>query len=263
MLQHRIFSAALTFVALTTSSLIGLPESAQAVEINTDLLMAQSASAAGYDGSLSVTGISQLSAPADQALVVLTYYPNSYYATDYTDPDAAPQPLQVQPADLKNVVDALTTTGIPSSNVRAYPDLTSPGSMRVRLTLDQPTQSRLEQIIETANTAVTKSNRYTTSGAVVGYTISDCQTIEDQARRAAMTDAQNRAEALAEVAGAEVGRVFSLSESVSWGNNYSSACPSSSDPTVYSDFYSLPMYDPAVPPVVKVLYSLSVSYEMK
>jgi Protein of unknown function (DUF541) len=254
MFQHRIFSLTLTLAALATGSFMGTPSLAQTAEAS---------SMAASDGSLSVTGISQMSAPADQALVILTYYPNTYYAGDYSESNPAPQLPQVQPSDLKTVVDAVVAMGVPAANVRAYPDLASPGSMKVRLMLNQPTQARLEQIIETANVAVTKGSRYVTSGAVVGYTVSDCQTIEDQARRAAMVDAQNRAEALAEVAGAQVGPVFSLSESVSWSNNYSTTCPSSSDPAAYSDIYSLPMYDPAVPPVVKVLYSLSASYGMR
>lgn len=264
MFQHRSFSAILTLTAIAATGLISAPKAAQASELSPDSLIAQAGSAeAEYRGSLSVTGMSQVNAAADQALIVLTYYPNSYYSTDYSDPNAAPEAIQVQPSDLKSVVDALTATGVPAENVKAYPDLSSPGAMRVRLLLDQPTQARLEQIIGAANTAVTKSNRYTTSGAVVGYTIKDCQTIENQARRAAMTDAQTRAEALAAVSGAEIGRVFSLSESVTWGSSYSSTCPNSSDPTAYNDIYSLPVYDPTVPPVVRVLYSLSVSYEMK
>lgn len=263
MFQHRIFSAILTLATLS-SGLISAPEAAQAFELIPDSLIAQAGSAeAEYGGYLSVIGVSQVNIPADQALIVLTYYPNSYYSTDYSEPSAAPQVVQVQPSDLKNVVDAMAATGVPVENVKAYPDLSSPGAMRVRLLLDQPTQARLEQIIGAANTAVTKGNRYTTSGAVVGYTIQDCQTIENQARRAAMTDAQARAEALAAVSGAEIGRISSLSESVTWGNSYSSTCPNSSDPTAYSDIYSLPVYDPAVPPVVRVVYSLNVGYETK
>lgn len=266
MSQHRILSTVLTLTALTTSGLFGMPKLAQASETSTPdrLLIAQAVSSQeGFSGNISVTGISQVNALADRAIVVLTYYPNSYASTDYSDPNSASQSPQILPSDLKTVTDAVVAAGVPASDVKAYPDPSSPGSMRVRLLLAQPTQARVAQLVEAANTAATKGNRFTASGATAGYTISDCQSIENQARRAAMVDAQARATALAEVAGTQVGPVNSLSESVTWGNSYSSTCPISSDPTTYSDVYSVPMYDPSMPPVVKVIYSLNVTYGMR
>lgn len=270
MSQFRILSSVLTLAAIATTGLIGSPSS-QAAESTTPLIeqtstQLQIAQATGsedsYNGSLSVTGTSQINAPADQAIILLTYYSNSYYSSDSSEPNSS-QSLQVQPADLKTVVDALTAAGIPAGSIKAYPDFTSPGSMKVRLTIAQPTQARLEELIETANTAATKNNRFTTSGASVGYTVQDCQSVENQARQAAMTDANNRANALANVAGRQIGQVVSLGESVSWGSSYSTTCPATNDPSAYSDIYSLPMYDPSLPPVVKVVYSLSVTYQMK
>jgi hypothetical protein len=268
MFQHRILSTVLTLTALTTSGLLGMPKPVQASEASapTDrFLIAQSVpSQDGFSGNISVMGISQVNAPADRAILVLTYYPNSYYAsTDYSDPNAANQTPQVLPSDLKTITDAVVAVGVPASDVKAYPDPSSAGSIRVRLLLAQPTQARVAQVVEAANTAATKSNRYTASGASVGYTINDCQSVENQARRAAMADAQARAAALAEVAGTEVGKIYSLSESVTWGSSYSSTCPASSDPTAYSDIYSLPMYDPSIPPMVKAIYSLNATYGMK
>jgi uncharacterized protein YggE len=260
-MSQRILSALLT-IATVTGTVGAIPQMSYADEVSASgsLDLAQATSDAS--GSLSVTGTSQMSAPADQAVIVLTYYPNSYY--DYSsDPSAPPPSPQVLPSDTKIVIDALTAAGVPASNIKAYPDFTSPGSMRVRLVLDQPTQAKVEQIISDANTAVAKGNRYTSSGAVVGYTVRDCQAVENQARQAAMTDAQNRANALANIAGRQLGEVYSLSESVSWGTNYLTICPSSNDPTVYSDVYSLPTYDPAAPATVKLVYSLSVTYDME
>lgn len=269
MFHPRILSTVLTIAAVTgiTGTVGAIPQVSQAAETSEPQmpLIAQSGSESSErsDGSLSVTGISQVNAPADQAVIVLTYYPNSYYGDYSADSNAVPQSPQVLPSDLKIVMDALTAAGVPASNVKAYPDFTSPGSMRVRLMLDQPTQTRVEQIITDANTAVTKSNRYTSSGAVVGYTVRDCQAIEAQARQTAMTDAQNRATALANVAGQQLGNINFLSESVIWGNNYMTTCPASTDPTVYADAYSLPSYDPVAPAIVKIIYSLSATYDMQ
>lgn len=262
-MSQRILSALL--MATVTGIVGAVPQVSHADEVSESrpFSIAQSASNSAATGSLFVTGTSQVNAPADQAVIVLTYYPSSYYGDYSADSTVAPQSPQVLPSDLKIVMDALTAAGVPASNIKAYPDFTSPGSMRVRLMLDQPTQARVEQIISDTNTAVAKGNRYTSSGAVVGYTVQDCRAIENQARQTAMTDAQNRAAALANIAGRQLGDVSSLSESVSWGSTYMTTCPTSADPNAYSDVYSLPTYDPIAPASVKIVYSLSVTYDME
>ncbi len=247
MSQHSIFAAILTIAATTGLAIV--PQAAHAE-------MTSSQSASSYSGSLSVTGTSQLNVPADQATVVLLYSPNSYSS------DSSSQSPVVQPSDLKTVVNAVTNTGVAAANAQAFADPSSPGSMRVWVVLNQPNQAKINQIIDTANTAATKTNRYLASSASVGYTVKDCGAAEAQARQAAMTDAQNRAVALAKAAGAQVGRASSLSESVSWNSGYSSSCPVSNDPTAFG-YYSLPPYDPSQPAVVKLIYSLSASYDMR
>lgn len=261
MSHFRILSSVLTAAALTLGAFpqISRAESLPSTE-STPQVLAQATSTEST-GNLSVTGTGQVNAPATQAVIMLSFYP--VYPTDYSDPSASQTP-QVLPSDLKTMVDAVTASGVTAANVKAYPDFTSPGSVRVRVIVDQPNQARVEQIISNVNTTVVKGNRYTASSAYVGYLVGDCQTLENQARQAAMTDAQNRASALATVAGRQLSDIVSLSESVSWGSNYGGiTCPSSTDATVYADAYSMPAYDPAVPAVVKVLYSLGITYNMR
>jgi hypothetical protein len=133
--------------------------------------------------------------------------------------------------------------------------------MRVRFRIDHPNQTQVDQLVNAANAVATKSDRYTYGGATAGYTVNNCAAAEAQARQAAMSDAQNRAEAIAKTAGTQVGRISSLSETVTWGNNYSTTCPASGDPTAF-DAYSSPYY-PSSAPVVKLIYSLNVSYDMR
>ncbi|MFM7424851.1 MAG: SIMPL domain-containing protein, partial [Elainella sp.] len=210
--------------------------------------------------TLYVTGTGQISAPADQAMIMMSFYPNSYYS-DYSNPDATPAQPQVLASDITNATEAATAAG--ATNVKVSPDLSSPGSMRIRMVLNQPTPDKVEQLLTAINTAVVKTNRYVSSGATVGYTIRDCQALEASARQAAMTDATERATALAGVSNTRLGEMISVSESVSWGNNYSAICPSSNDPTIFADLYSLPYYDPAAPAAVRLTYSLSVTYGLE
>jgi uncharacterized protein len=265
MAQHRFFSALVGLAALTSTSL-GLSQSTYAADVpvsqpaSNEYQIAQATSSTGASlRSLYVTGTSQINTPANRAVIILSYYPNTYSA-DYSDSSGF---SQIQPADLKLAEDAAVDAGVTASNVKAFPDLASPGSMRIRLVVDNPSASTIEQTINAINTAVVKTNRFINSGASVGYTLSSCQAVESQARQAAMADARARATALAEVAGADIGNIISVSESVSWGTSYSTICPSDSSPMTYTDIYSVPVYDPAAPAAVPLTYSLSVTYDMK
>lgn len=260
-MSHRCFQALLGFVAFTSLGIASVAQAAEETADSTPSVM-QLAQAAPAGGTLYVTGVSQLTAPADQAIIVLSYYFNSYGTeADFSNPTPA-QP-QVQASDLSTAIDAAVAAGVTASQVKAFPDLTSPGSMRVRMVLDQPTQSKVEQTIEAVNTAIVKANRFINGGASVSYTLRDCQGLESRARQAAMADAQQRAAALATVSNVELGSLFSLSESVTWGSNYMTTCPSSDDLATYTDYYSSPMYDPTQPSVIRLLYSLSATYNLK
>lgn len=268
MSQHRFFSALLSLT--TVAGCFGLssasyaasePASISSDRANLAIAQATAASEESVDRTLYVTGLSEINVPADQAILILSYYPNTY-TTDYSEPSTNAQP-QVLPTDLSAAVNAATGAGVPTGRATAYPDLSSPGSMRVRIVLDQPTQDQVQQIINDVNTVIIKTNRFVNGGASASYTTRDCGAIEKQARQAAMTDAQQRATALADVAGVGVGRIINLSESVTWGNSYSGTCPSSSSSIAYTDIYSMPTYDASVPPVVRLNYSLSVTYGIR
>lgn len=267
MSQHRLFSVLLSLTALAGSfGMSSVSYAAGEPASNSDradqvVAQATAASEESVDRTLYVTGVSEINAPADQAVLILSYYPNTY-STDYSDPNANVQP-QVLPTDLVAAVNAASGAGVPTGRATAYPDLSSSGSMRVRIVLDQPKQDQLQQIISDVNTVIIKTNRFVNGGAVIAYTTRDCGTIENQARQAAMADAQKRATALADVAGVGVGRIISLSESVSWGTSYSATCPLSSSPMAYTDTYSMPVYDASSPPIVRLNYSLSATYGIR
>lgn len=275
MSQYRLFSALLSLAAVSGAS-FGIPQASHATEVvaassssaqSGELQMAQAQVAQAQSDSsttrtLYVTGVGQVSAPADQAVMILSFYPNSYYSgADYSDPSSPPAQPQVQPSDLSTATEAATSAG--ASSVKASPDLTTPGSMRVQMTLNQPTQDKIEQVLNAVSTAVVKTNRYTSSGVTVGYTVRDCASLESRARQAAMTDATARANALAAVSGTQVGELISVSESVSWGTSYSSICPSADDPAVFADLLYAGSYYTSTPPVVRVTNSLSTTYGMK
>lgn len=270
MSSNNAISALLVWLPLTTGlwgSLANGGYAATASEGNTAVSspsqsvqhLAQSVSS---DRTLGVTGSGQVSAPADQAIILMLFYAN--YTPDYSDPEAALQlPTVPKPSELQDVVDALTAAGVPASNLRVTPDFTSSNGLRVRVVLNQPSQSQVEQVVTTATTAAVKENRFTLSTVSVGYTTNDCQAIENSARQAAIADVQNRAAALATAAGAEVGELISLSDSTVWGTYGSTSCPVNNDPVLLSNPYGLPPYDPSAPAVVNVQYQIIATYELR
>ncbi|MBW4467830.1 MAG: SIMPL domain-containing protein [Pegethrix bostrychoides GSE-TBD4-15B] len=271
MSQHRSFSAFLALMALSTSTtaiagaiMVSTAPVSRAAEVDS-LQVAQAAQPSSSDSSrtLYVTGTGQTSIPADQAVLILSFYPNSYYSgIDSSDPNATPAQPQVTSSDISAAISAANSAGV--SDATAYPNYGSPGTMQVRLVINQPTQSKIEQAVESVNTAIVKSNRYMTSGAAVGYGLRDCNAAENTARQAAMSDANRRAALLAEVSGNQVGEVVSLSESITWGTNYTGTCPVADEPSSYTDISAgYPYYDPAVPPLVRLVYSLSVTYGLR
>jgi hypothetical protein len=260
MSQHRFFCAFLSLVSLGGSvgtAIVGTAQISHAAEVNSEIQVAQLPAALG-NRSISITGTGQASIPADQAVLVLSFYPSG----TGIDPNASPAQPQVQPNDISAATAAANSVGV--SNANAYPDFTTPGSMRVRLVINQPTQAKLDQAIAAVNTAIIKTNRYMSSGVAVGYGIRDCNAAEATVRQTAMSDANRRAAALAGVSGAQLGEVMSLSESLTWGASYTAACPVADDPVSYADISAgYPFYDPSVPPAVRVVYSLSATYGLR
>lgn len=273
MSQHRLFSAFLGLATLGVST-VGIPQISRAATLapapnlspvatpalDSAIEIAQR-STDSASRSLSVTGIGQVSIPADQAVLVLSFYPNSFYSGS-SDPNATPAQPQMQPNDLTSATAAANSAGV--TEAKAYPDFTTPGAMRVRLMINQPTQAKLDQAIAAVTTALIKTNRYMSSGVSVGYGIRDCKAAEATVRQAAMADASRRAAALADVSGAQVGEVILLTESITWGQLASPACPLADDPASYADILvGYPLYDSSVPPALRVIYSLNASYSLR
>jgi hypothetical protein len=222
------------------------------------LQIAQVPMAAG----LTVTGSGTATAPADSAIIYLSYY-STYYPEPSEDPNKPPAPPPVaSAADMKPVVDAVVAAGVPAANVEATADPNSGGGFRLKIKMDgRPTQAKVQAIVTAANTAALKSNKFATGGAQVGYLTNNCAALEGEARKLAIADGRSRANALASAAGVSLGTATAMVEIAGWG--YGTTCPSSTDPSIYADAYSLPGVDLLGPAVVRVTSSVTFTYDMK
>ncbi|GAB4372000.1 MAG: hypothetical protein Kow00121_13970 [Elainellaceae cyanobacterium] len=205
--------------------------------------------------NLTVTGTGYVSAPADRAFLQMYFYSSLPVEYDGT------QPIEpITDADVAFVVDALTDLGIPANEVTVYPDPASYGSARVQVQVAQPTAERLNEIVTGVNDAVVADGRFSPGGSSVIYTVDQCSTVEDQARRKAIADAQSRATALAAAAGVEMAGILSLSEYFTWNYGYSTNCPNSDHAaTSFSQYGGYP-FDPTVAPEVNVSSQITATY---
>jgi hypothetical protein len=188
--------------------------------------------------TLRVPGRGQASEPANTASLVFKFSSNS--SLDSQEGTLSYSKL-VQEAlskeSLKPVVDALVAIGVPADAIQVkilkprpsalpfpFPSTGAEGGAEVRVTINQPTSDRLEQIVTTLSQSASKNKDYSISSVGVEYSAKDCPALERAAYQAAVQDAQNRASAIAQAMGAKLSRVGSVAEP--FYNAYIPACNS-------------------------------------
>lgn len=139
--------------------------------------------------SLSASGYGRVTAPVDQAAIVFSYSLN-YYPETVTDENMIALPPTAQESDLNPVVDALTGAGISRSAISVTRDAYGFQSLRLIVQVDRPTNERINTLVELANTAAMKDNKFASNSTGVVYTARDCQAAETTARQMAVRSSQ-------------------------------------------------------------------------
>lgn len=204
---------------------------------------------------LTVTGTGYVTAPADRAFLQIFFYSTS---TAEYDPTKPAEPLST--SDLQFVVNLLTREGIAAENINLYLDPNSYGSARVQVEIAQPTTEQMSRIVTNVNEAIVADGQFLPGGTSVIYTVDQCSAVENEARRAAMADAQSRAADLATVAEVETGALISISEYFTWNYGYSTSCPNSDHSATFLSQYGGYPFDPTVTPSVNVTSQITATY---
>ena len=263
----HIFSAATVAASLWLAGIgqasAAVPQTTEAASTNEIAqVLSLPAGQAGIAG-LTVTGTGSATAPADVAVIYLSYYGN-YYPQPSENPNTPPPPPPAPTAaDMKPVVDALVAAGAIAENVEATADPNPSGGFRVRAKFDKPTQAKVQALVAAANTAASKNSKFAPGGAQVGYFTNNCPALETEARRLAMADARSRSSALATTADVSLGRLSAVTESATFGYYGGTSCPSATDSQGLEDPYAMQGIDLLSPAVVRVNSSVSVTYQMK
>ncbi|HEY9660384.1 MAG TPA: SIMPL domain-containing protein, partial [Allocoleopsis sp.] len=255
---------------------------------------------------LMVQGTGSASATAETAEIelVFTSY-NPYYdpytcsatadsstepmadAASDTVPGAEPPSVECPPPEvtpitrstLQPAIDALTQAGIPASavEVRLPSDETTaspysayyyPDSASISVDLAQPTQERVQQLMTSVEDAVSNQENLYLQDRYVKYTLSQtgCDRLEQEAYRAAIGDARDRATVLASALEVELGNVPSVADSIfsSMMSSVFSPYPSYCDTSLTAASTPYPpspaYYDPALPAEVQVQRAVFVTY---
>jgi Protein of unknown function (DUF541) len=168
----------------------------------------------------------------------------------------------------KPIVDALVADGIPIEAIEVMtrePMEADTGKVIVKL--DKPTRSRIQQIVKLVKDKASDSEIFVFQTVGVRYLVNDCAALARSAYQAAINDAKNRATAMAEAMGAQLGTVASVVEPPFYDILVTPLCSQESS----SGLASFPFgfggtssgYDPTAPAEVQLRRDIFVTYPVR
>jgi len=181
-------------------------------------------------------------------------------------PDIYPTPVPPEPiteADLQPLIDAIKAQGVSDSDIEVtiYPySYYGPyGSPTALVTATLHDVSKVGGVMDAANQAIAASGTPYLQNTGVTYSVSDCDTLLKEARKAAVEDARDNGAGLAEALGVGLGAIQGATE-YSYDPYGYSGCQSQSGP-VYDSY--MPPYDPAQPAEVQIISNVTISFGMQ
>jgi uncharacterized protein YggE len=166
---------------------------------------------------ITVIGYGKSSAPAETAEIQLIASEEEFGPSRAPDPDATPGAREREAVG--PLVAGLMAAGVPEEDIAIVVGTVigefygpgGPGVARVDITVDNPTQERIEELINAATVGAAEENLFV-SPVGVGYGVADCAPLERAAREAALDDARTRAALQAELMGVQLGEPVAASD---------------------------------------------------
>jgi uncharacterized protein YggE len=216
--------------------------------------------------NITVLGQGQVAAPADRARLEIQMISRNPFGVDAQVPNQLAIGNQaLQPSVLQPVVTALQAIGVPAEAITVQ--VTSSESAEVIVLLEKPTRPRVQQVVLTASSAAQKTNRLDVQSVGAEYAVRNCRPLENASRRAALSDAQQRLQALAATVEVRLGNVLQITEfPVTGSPSAFSQCGSKAGAPaspLSPPSTGAPPYDPAAPTEVRVISQISVTYAIE
>jgi hypothetical protein len=250
-------------------------------------------SAQGVAAGLTVQGFGRATTPADSARVqfVVTQGYEFYREPLPVEPRPVPErevpgeiapdsgpvpPPRVIEEDLGKLVEAIKAQGVSEDDIEVtvipgegyYEPFSLVATARVTVTLRDA--DKVGPVVEAGSTAVElltlTSSRYP-SGTLflqnvgVSYRVDDCDALLDEARRAAIEDARDNGEGLADALGVSRGALLAAWEYSYDPTGYSACAEDSYSYGLYE--YEGPPYNPAAPAEVQIVSNVSLTYAIQ
>ncbi len=159
---------------------------------------------------ITTIGYGEASAPAESATLQMLITREDYGPPRPPRPSATPG--AEERALVTPIVDALVDAGLPEDQIGilispVVGEYYGPGGLgitRLDITVDEPTQERILELINAA-VPVAAQQAVLIGQVGVGYDVADCSALERQAREAAFDNARERAEIQADLLGVALG----------------------------------------------------------
>ncbi|NJM75795.1 MAG: SIMPL domain-containing protein [Acaryochloridaceae cyanobacterium RU_4_10] len=170
------------------------------------------------------------------------------------------------------ILKALTAAGISEQQVQVkfnkgksnssalpfpVPSKKTASAATILVRQENPTQAKLDKIVEVVQGAATSLKTVSLSRVGVNYTLKDCQSLQSDVYKSAAQDAQNRAKAIAEAMGVKTNPVPSIAQPF-----YDLIRPGCGGSSEIPFLDSSPDYDPTKPPVVSLSREIFVTYTL-
>jgi hypothetical protein len=163
---------------------------------------------------ITVLGLGQVEVKPDVAMVRLTVGSGSAFGGS----DGSVELIDEK--ELEPVVEALVDAGAPRDEIyiNTYSGFAyGPSEGAALITLKWPRPKEVKEILAAAQRAIRKQTDYNLQQVSVSFGRDDCDGPEEKAMDAALADARERAERLASLSRAKLGRLIAVSEAGSGG----------------------------------------------
>jgi hypothetical protein len=181
-----------------------------------------------------------------------------------------PEPLTT--ADLAPITDAITAAGVPEDQISvlmpgsfsSYTGIGGPLAAELRFTIDNPVTEDLTSLAMSVQQAALDAG-LSLQHLGVTYSGEDCPGLAQQAREAAVADAQQRAQGLADALGVELGELVQAADGSVYFGPLSldpSACVSQTG--MYESYGPglEPPFNPAQPAEIVIVATVTLTFEI-
>lgn len=236
------------------------------------------AQAADAATGLTVTGFGQASAPAETAIVQFGVGMASYGPPVSPDPEATPgakERSQVEP-----ILSSLADAGVPDDAITmilspylsdVYLPIGGPALALFRIELDTAEATRIEEIVNAATVGAAQE-RLIVGQVSVSYGVTDCATLQRDAREAAIANGRDRAAMAADLLDVDLGELQGARDT-SWSiesmvGAFGAAAPASAcgpfgtEPGFSVPYSPMPAFDATAEPTVTVTAQMEMTFEI-